>query len=203
MEGSPVGGICEPIQLALREGTEPLTLTDMESHPGDTLGTRFLTFWGAVAAFFGFALFAILLEKCSSGVAQDPRDPVREGNLVEIRAEGISELEKLGWGTGDAEAVKAAVGVALGRKQQETEVVVPGTETAARLAAEAAAAAPAAEGEETGENQEGGTGDGGAQPEPEGDAPEAAPESTPGPVSEGTGSGAGPEGEEAKDTNEN
>lgn len=152
----------------------------MESHPGDTLGTRFLTFWGVIVAFFGFALFAMLLQRCSSGLAGDPRTPQRLANLEESRNQGLEDLKKLGWADGSPEMLSEAVKAVAARAQKETKVVVPGSETANKLAAEAAAAEPSKE-------KEGaeGAGDGDAPSvetgapkpgsAPDGSAPETAP----------------------------
>ena len=130
----------------------------MENHPGDTLGTRFLTFWGAIAAFFAFAVFAILFQKCTSeGGPVDPRDSVRLANTAEAEEAGMKQLETLGWASPSEETLNGAVEALKERKPSKSKMVAPGTETAAKLAAEAAASAPTEpeeEGEETGGTKE-------------------------------------------------
>ena len=124
----------------------------MENHPGDTLGTRFLTFWGAIVAFFAFAVFAILLQKCTSeGGSTDPRNSVRLANTAEAEEAGAKQLEKMGWANPSEDTINKAVSALKERKPEASKMVAPGTETAAKLAAEAAAATPSESETEGGE----------------------------------------------------
>ena len=171
----------------------------MENHPGDTLGTRFLTFWGAIGAFFAFAVFAILLQQCTSqsGPA-DPRDSVRLANTAEAEDAGGEQLKTMGWENPSEDTINEAISLLNERKPKASTMVAPGTETAAKMAAEAAAASSEKEGEgastesET-DSPEAETEDEGTNTEPETDSPEA---------SDPAGSAESPDAPEANPTTE-
>jgi hypothetical protein len=71
----------------------------MDEHPGDTLGNRFLTFWGVLGTFAALALIIALYRWIAIPAAYTVNDggagDVRLGILATVKSEESAEYNKL------------------------------------------------------------------------------------------------------------
>ena len=109
----------------------------MDEHPGDTLGKRFLTFWGAVAAVLAFGVAVYLVKGLFGPSDSEPLDGGVSQSRLEKKAlvdkEQIAELQKYALDKAKnvvtlppTEILPYAVSVLSKQAQEKSKIAVPG-----------------------------------------------------------------------------
>lgn len=112
----------------------------MDEHPGDTLGKRFLTFWGTVAAIlaFGVAIYAVkgMFGPDDGDALDGGMGQYRLAKKVLVNKEQTLEFDKYAIDKAKgtvtlppADAIPFAAGVLSKQKQEKSKMGVPGAAT--------------------------------------------------------------------------
>lgn len=109
----------------------------MDEHPGDTLGKRFLTFWGSVAAVLAFGVAVYAVRGLFGPSSSEPLDGGVSASRLEkkalVDAEQAAELGKYTIDKAKntvtlppSEIVAYAAATLAKEKQEKSKVAVPG-----------------------------------------------------------------------------
>ena len=121
----------------------------MDEHPGDTLGKRFLTFWGALAAIAAVALLLLLYRLIAlpsdSQIEDGGAGAKRTETLQAVNAEQLKELTTVAEvEAGKSVRIPPVTAVPYAAKVLSQQKAAPTTfKSAAAVARDAAAPAPA------------------------------------------------------------
>lgn len=109
----------------------------MDEHPGDTLGKRFLTFWGTVGAILAFGVAVYLVKGLFGPSSSDQLDAGVSAHRIEkkllVDKEQAAEIKKYAVDKAKntvtlppTEILPYAVTVLTQQKQEKSKIAVPG-----------------------------------------------------------------------------